>query len=104
MYKRSCFFIPHGLKDIEGIDTKLTELYKQYKEAVAKGDSSEKFFNGVKKLKRHSILTNIGTCIFALGVVTPAIMLGKRLVGKDDSEFETKKEIRKQLIKEGLIS
>lgn len=92
------------LKDIEGIDTKLTELYKQYKEAIAKGDSSEKFFNGVKKLKRHSILTNIGTCIFALGVVTPAIMLGKRLVGKDDSEFETKKEIRKQLIKEGLIS
>jgi len=92
------------LKDIEGINTKLEELYRQYQEAIAKGETSEKFFNGVKKLKRHSILTNIGTCIFALGVVTPAIMLGKRLTGKDDAEFQTKKEIRTQLIKEGVIS
>ena len=64
---------------------------------------TEKFFAKVKKLKRGSIITNIGTCILALGVITPLIMLGKRYAGKDDKEFQTKKEIRKELIKEGLI-
>ena len=76
----------------------------QVLENVAKTKSPEHFFKGVKKLKRHSILTNIGTCIFALSVVTPAAMLAKRLLGKDNSEFQTKKEIREQLIKEGIIS
>lgn len=92
------------LGDIKSINTKLEELYKQYNNAIKKGETSEKFFNEVKRLKRHSILTNIGTCIFALGVATPAIMLGKRLTGKNDAEFQTKKEIREQLIKEGVIS
>ena len=47
---------------------------------------------------------NIGTCIFVLGVVTPAIMVAKRILTHDDTEFQTKKEIREQLIKEGVIS
>lgn len=92
------------LEDIKGVDKKLQTLYKQYKEALAKGETTEKFFSGVKKLKRGSILTNIGTCILALGVVTPAIMLAKRFTKKDDTEFQTKAEIRKQLIEEGIIS
>ncbi len=92
------------LEDIKGVNNKLETLYKQYKEAIAKGESSEKFFQGVKKLKRHSILMNIGCCILALGVLTPMAMLGKRLVSKDDAEFQTKKEIREQLIQEGIIS
>lgn len=92
------------LEDIESINKKIEELYKQFNSAKAKGETSEQFFNGVKKLKRNSIVTNIGTCIFALGIVTPAIMLAKRLAGKDDTEFQTKKEIREQLIKEGIIA
>ena len=48
-------------------------------------------------------MTNIGSCIFALGVLTPAIMLAKRYIGNEDTEFQTKKEIREQLIKEGVI-
>lgn len=91
------------LKEIEGINNKIEQLYKQYKEALSKGETSEKFFAGVKKLKRGSILTNIGTCILALGVVTPGIMLLKRFTAKNDEEFQTKKEIREQLIKEGVI-
>ena len=83
---------------------KIDKLYKQYLEATAKGETSEKFFKGVKKLKRHSIITNIATCIFALSIVTPAAMLAKRLLGKDNAEFQTKKEIREQLIKDGIIS
>ena len=92
------------LKDIKGVYEKIDTLYKQFLDATAKGETSDAFFNGVKKLKRHSIITNIGTCIFALSIVTPAAMLAKRLLGKDNSEFQTKKEIREQLIKEGIIS
>ena len=92
------------LNDIKKTYEKIDTLYKQFLEATAKGDTSAKFFEGVKKLKRHSIITNIGTCIFALSIVTPAAMLAKRLLGKDNAEFQTKKEIREQLIKEGVIA
>ena len=80
------------LKDIKGVYEKIDKLYKQYLEAISKGETTEAFFSGVKKLKRHSIITNIATCIFALSVVTPAAMLAKRLLGKDNAEFQTKKE------------
>lgn len=91
------------LDEFKGVADKLEELYKQYKDALKKGETSDKFFEGVKKLKRKSIITNIGSCILALGVLTPAIMLAKRFVGNEDTEFQTKKEIREQLIKEGVI-
>lgn len=93
-----------NLKDIKSTYEKIDKLYKQFLEATAKGETADTFFKGVKKLKRHSVITNIATCIFALSVVTPAAMLAKRLLGKDNSEFQTKKEIREQLIKEGIIS
>ncbi|MBQ7882568.1 MAG: hypothetical protein IJ312_07660, partial [Treponema sp.] len=92
------------LEEFKGIAEKIEELYGQYKEALKKGEVSDKFFEGVKRLKRKSIITNIGSCILALGVVTPAIMLAKRFIGNDDTEFETKKRIREQLIKEGVIA
>ena len=92
------------LKDIEGLKDNVNELYEQYKRALKKGESSDKFFNGVRKLKRCSIRTNIGVSILALGVLTPAAMLIKRLTDKGGSEFQTKKEIKEQLIKEGIIS
>ena len=91
------------LKEVKNIYKNIDTLYIQYKEALKKGDSTEKFFKQVKKLKRHSILTNIGSCMFALGVVTPAVMLAKRFYKKDDTEFYTKAEIRKQLQEEGII-
>lgn len=92
------------LEGIEGINKKIETLYNQYKSALQKGETSEEFFKGVKKLKRKSILTNIGTCILALGVITPGVMLLKRFTAKDDEEFHTKKAIREQLIKEGVIA
>ena len=120
------------LKDIKGVYKKIDKLYKQFIDAtagfeqlqeqilaaeaigdktqaqvlenIAKNKSPKHFFDCVKKLKRHSIITNIATCIFALSIVTPAAMLAKRLLGKDNTEFQTKKEIREQLIKDGIIS
>ena len=92
------------LKDVEGVKDKIEKLYGQYKEALSKGKSSNEFFSKVKKLKRGSILTNIGSCILALGVLTPAVMLLNRMAGDDNQEFETKKRIREQLVKDGVIA
>lgn len=93
------------LKEVKGVESKIRELYSQYKAAIEKGDTAEKFFKGVKKLKRKSILTNIGSSILVLGIITPALMLLTRLAnGKDDTEFHTKKQIRDQLIQEGIIA
>jgi len=92
------------LDEVKNVYKNMNTLYKQYTDVIKSGGSTEQFFKQVKKLKRGSIITNMGACMFALGVVTPAIMLAKRLIGKDDAEFQTKKEIRKQLIEEGIIA
>ena len=84
-------------------DGSIEKLYGQYKEALAKGDTTDSFFKQLKKLKRNSIRMNIGSCILALGVITPSIMLLKRMTDKSGPEFQTKKEIKEQLIKEGVI-
>ena len=92
------------LDEVKAINENIETLYNQYKEAVMKGESSKDFFAKVKKLKRNSILTNIGSCIFALAILTPSIMLLRRFMANDNQEFETKKQIREQLIKEGVIA
>ncbi|MCQ2740119.1 MAG: hypothetical protein MJ237_07825 [bacterium] len=92
------------LEDVKGVNNKISELYSQYRDALAKGETSEKFFNGVKKLKIKSVLANIGISILALGIITPGIMVAKRFLSKDDKEFETKKEIREKLIADGVIA
>ena len=92
------------LEDVKGVESTIRELYGQYKDALKKGETSEKFFAGVKKLKRQSIMANIGSCALVLGVITPGIMLAKRFLSKDDTEFQTKKDIREQLINEGVIA
>ena len=92
------------LDNIESLKANLEKIYEQYKAAIKNGESPEKFFEKVKKLKRGSILTNIGVSVFALGVLTPAVMLFKRKFFDKDSEFQTKKDIREQLIKDGVIS
>lgn len=92
------------LKDVEGVQNKIETLYKQYKEALTNGKTSDEFFSKVKKLKRASILTNIGSCMVALGVLIPSVMLLNRMAGEDNQEFETKKRIREQLLKEGIIA
>ncbi len=92
------------LKETKKIKDKIEKLYNQYNDSISKGEKPEEFFNKVKKLKRMSILTNIGSCILALGVLTPGIMLLNRMTADDNKEFETKKKIREDLIKKGLIA
>lgn len=92
------------LGEVKGVKDKIAELYGQYKDALTKGETSDKFFSGVRKLKRKSIIGNIGACILALGVITPAAMLLKRYSDKSGKEFQTKREIKEQLIREGVIT
>ena len=92
------------IEEIKNIYKNIDTLHAQYLGEMKKGVTSNKFFSQVKKLKRHSIITNMGTCMFALGIVTPTVMLAKRMYRKDDSEFQTKKEIRNKLIKDGIIA
>lgn len=91
------------LDEVKGVKDKVSELYVQYKDALAKGETSDNFFNSVRKLKRKSIIGNIGACIIALGIITPAAMLLKRYSDKSGKEFQTKKDIKEQLIREGII-
>lgn len=78
----------------------MSKLYKQYSES---GQTVEEFFNGVRKLKRASVLKNIGSTIFALGVVLPSIMLADRFLKPDNKEFAVEKEVRAQLNQENAV-
>ena len=85
------------------IYNKIEKLYKQYEQALNNGMTHNDFFKKIVKLKRIAVINNIGSSILALGVLTPAIMLLQRISSKDNQEFETKKRIRNELIKEGII-
>ena len=91
--------------DIDGIKehyNKLKTLLEEYKTRKP-SESPEEFFNTVKRLKRGAIINNIGIGILVLGIITPTVMVMKRLLSPGDKEFCRKKEIRDRLIKEGII-
>ena len=72
----------------------MSKLYNQFNES---GQTVDEFFKGVRKLKRGSVMKNIGSTIFALGVVLPSIMLADRLLKPDNKEFAVEKAIKSQL-------
>ena len=81
------------LDDLKGIGTKIEKLLTQYENS---GQDTDTFFNAVRKLKRASVIKNIGACIGALGVLAPAIMLLVRKSG-DNSEYQVKKDVEAKL-------
>jgi len=78
----------------------IKKLYGQYKNS---GQDIDTFFDGVRKLKRNSIKSNMASSIIALGVVLPGIMLAKRLLS-NDKEFATAKRIREKVENEYNIN
>ena len=82
------------ITEVKGVAAKLEKLYNQFTNS---GETLDVFLAGVKKLKRSSILKNIGSCIGALGIAAPAIMIALRFMDKDNKEFQTKKEIEAKL-------
>ena len=86
-----------NMKNVKGIADKMEKLYGQYKTS---NEPLDIFFKGVKKLKRASVVKNIGSCIAALGLFVPATMvLVRKLEG--NKGFQVKKDIEAQLQKSG---
>jgi len=83
------------LSDLRGVAQKLEKLLGQYENS---GEDLDTFISSVRKLKRGSVIKNMGACIGALGVIAPAIMLAVRKFG-DDSDYQVKKDIEAKLEK-----
>jgi len=79
------------LGKLRGINAKLEKLLNQYETS---GETLDQFLKSVQKLKKFSILKNIGACIGALGVLCPALML---IMRKFSPEYQVKKDIEQKL-------
>lgn len=91
-------------KKVVGITQKIENLSKSMKEYIEKGGTPEKFFNELLRLKRLSIIKNMGFSIAALGLVVPGIMVAARFLNKDNKEFAVKKAIHEKLKQEKTIA
>lgn len=80
---------------IKGLKEKIENLHQNIK--VQSKEGIEDFFKEVLKLKRASIVKNIGASIGALGILVPAIMVVTRFMDKDNKEFAVKKQIYEKL-------
>lgn len=80
-------------EDLKGIGTKIEKLLEQYEKS---GEDVDTFFKSLRKLKRASVIKNMGACIGALGVLAPAIMLAVRYFG-NDSDYRVKKDVEAKL-------
>lgn len=111
------------LDEIKGVKDKLGKLYDQfnsYKDKIklsqSTGEVKDKvktddeilsdFMKSLRKYKRGSVLKNIGTCIAALGVVAPGLMVALRFADKKNRKFQVQEEVEKKLeqdLKSGKI-
>ncbi len=87
------------LDKVKKVGIKLEKLYKQYSTS---GEEIEAFLGKTIKLKRGSVLKNIGVCMGVLGLVVPGLILAMRFMNKDNKDFMVKKEIHKKL-KQGNV-
>ena len=81
------------LEALRGVNSKMEKLLSQFEKSE---ESVEDFFKSLRKLKRGSVLINIGSCIAALGIIAPSIMLALRKFG-NNSEYQVKKDIEARL-------
>lgn len=78
------------LDELRNVGKKLEKLLTQYENS---GETLNEFLGGVRKLKKHAVLKNIGACIGALGILAPALML----ITRKDNEYQVKADIEKKL-------
>lgn len=87
--------------EFQGVASKLQKLSKKfeaYKATDAKDKTLEAFLKNVKKVKRGSILLNIGACIGALGILAPALMIAMRKFDKENQGFQVKEDLKKEMM------
>lgn len=85
------------LDDLKNFSVKIEKLLSQYEQS---GEDIDTFFKSVRKLKRASVIKNIGACIGALGVIAPTIMLAVRYFG-DNKDYQVKKDVEAKLNSQG---
>lgn len=86
--------------EIKALSNKLEKLNNQFSGSQ---ESLDEFLNSVKKLKRKSVLKNMGICIGVLGVIAPAIMVLIRKLDKNNKGFQVKEDLKKELAFNGKI-
>ncbi|MBP3820705.1 hypothetical protein J6G99_03570 [bacterium] len=84
-----------NLDDLRGFSKKMEKLLSQYENS---GEDLDTFFKSLRKLKRGAVIKNIGSCIGALGILAPAIMLFMRKFN-NNSDYQVKKDIEAELAK-----
>ena len=92
--------------EFKGVAEKLDKLknkFEEFKQANVKEKTLDAFLDNVKKLKRRSILKNMGACIGALGILAPALMIAFRKFDKDNNAFQVKEDLKKELQAKGKI-
>lgn len=92
--------------EFKGVAEKLDKLknkFEEFKQANVKEKTLDAFLVTVKKLKRRSILKNMGACIGALGILAPALMVAFRKFDKDNNAFQVKEDLKKELQAKGKI-
>ncbi len=87
-----------NISDVKSVYENLGKLKAQLGEYLTEntGNTVDNFLKEVKKLKRASVLKNIGSCIGALGIIAPAIMVGFRFMS-NNKDFERKQRIIAEL-------
>lgn len=86
------------INNVKGVYKKLQKLLEGFNSFKAKGlGGADEYFKEVVKLKRLSVLKNIGTCVGFLGIIVPSSMLLVRFLRKD-KEFQVKKDIKEQVL------
>lgn len=82
---------------VKGIHTKLNNLYKEY---LSSGKGLDEFLNMVKKHKRNAVKINLGSCVAALGVAVPVVMIAVRYLS-GNKDFQVKEDLEKELNAQG---
>ncbi len=78
---------------VRGIHTKLANLYSEYLNSEKPLDD---FLNIVKKHKRNAVKINLGSCVAALGVAVPLVMIAVRYLS-GNKDFQVKEDLEKEL-------
>src|SRR5574344_366580 len=84
---------------IKSLHKKISTIVEEFNNPLNKEKELDVFFKKVLKLKRLSILKNIGACVGFLGIIIPGIMVFDRKSGKGGDEFQVKKELKEKIAK-----
>jgi len=87
------------LNEVRGVFVKIKTITKKLNQSK---ETPEEFMKKVVKLKKGSIVKNLGTCMGVLGLVVPGVMLALRFVNKDNKEFQVKKQVKEKMLNQAV--